>query len=124
MAKTVVSVSNDLKENDRVVATVDLKRVPRGTTGKVIMVSGLSWIRYWVLFGNGERIGTLHRNKLATLNEWENKATAGTSAGKVASDATSESSGSSAATETIGGVPVHLLEKSKAARERWAAKKG
>jgi len=110
-----------LKEKDRVVAKVDLKRVPRGTTGKVIMVSGLNWIRYWVLFDNGERIGTLHRDKLATLPEWENKST-----DAPVSSATTEASvgpDSGAAAEMIGGVPAHLLEKSRLARERWAAKK-
>ena len=121
MATAVASLV--LKENDRVIATVDLKRVPRGTTGKVIMVSGLNWIRYWVWFDNGERIGTLHRNKLATLAEWENKAT-NAPTGKGAVAATAEAASGGGAAETIGGVPVHLLEKSKAARERWAAKKG
>ncbi len=120
---TAAVASPALKENDRVIATVDLKRVPRGTTGKVIMVSGLNWIRYWVWFDNGERIGTLHRNKLATLAEWENKAT-NAPTGKGAVAATAEAASSGGAAETIGGVPVHLLEKSKAARERWAAKKG
>lgn len=123
MAKTVTTASSVLNEKDRVVATVDLKRVPRGTTGKVIMVSGLNWIRYWVLFDNGERIGTLHRDKLATLDEWENKASNGTAKKAVAAVA-AEGGGSAAAAETIGGVPVHLLEKSRLARERWAAKKG
>ena len=120
MAKTVAA-SSVLKEKDRVVAKVDLKRVPRGTTGKVIMVSGLNWIRYWVLFDNGQRIGTVHRNKLATLAEWENKSTDA----PVSKEATVTSAGpdSGAAAETIGGVPVHLLEKSRLARERWAAKK-
>ena len=125
---TAAVASPNLKENERVIATVDLKRVPRGTTGKVIMVSGLNWIRYWVWFDNGERIGTLHRNKLATLAEWENKATnapGGKSAVAGPADAsTAEVASGGDAAETIGGVPVHLLEKSKAARERWAAKKG
>jgi hypothetical protein len=122
MAKTATSAPQ-LKEKDVVVATVDLKRVPRGTTGKVIMVSGLTWIRYWVLFDNGERIGTLHRDKLATLAEWENKASNG-STGKTVGAAAIEGSTTAASAETIGGVPVHLLEKSRLARERWAAKKG
>ena len=123
MAKTVAT-TNQLKENERVVATVDLKRVPRGTTGKVIMVSGLSWIRYWVHFDNGERIGTLHRSKLATLAEWENKATSGTPGKVAAPGAAASGEGPAAAAETIGGVPVALLEKSRLARERWAAKRG
>lgn len=115
--------SSVLREKDRVVATVDLKRVSKGTTGKVIMVQGLSWIRYWVLFDNGERIGTLHRSKLATLAEWENKslpvpASQGLASPSVVADSVSAGS----APETIGGVPAHLLEKSRLARERWAAK--
>ena len=123
MAKAPAVVSSALKENDRVVATVDLKRVPRGTTGKVIMVSGLSWIRYWVWFDNGERIGTLHRNKIATLAEWENRANTTPSVTSTVA-ASSDAASGGAAAETIGGVPVRLLEMSRLARERWAAKKG
>jgi hypothetical protein len=127
MAKAV-TVSSNLKEKDRVVATVDLRRVPRGTTGKVELVQGLSWIRYWVLFDNGQRIGTLHRSKLATLAEWENKASsaAGLVSGAVSGGvqvASGSETGPAAAAETIGGVPAHLIEKSRLARERWAAKK-
>jgi hypothetical protein len=118
-----VTARPQLKENDRVVATVDLKRVPRGTTGKVIMVSGLTWIRYWVHFDNGQRIGTIHRDKLATLAEWENK-TSDSPTAKAAGSVASEAGGTTAAAETIGGVPVALLEKSRLARERWAAKRG
>jgi hypothetical protein len=114
--------SSILREKDRVVATVDLKRVSKGTTGKVIMVQGLSWIRYWVLFDNGERIGTLHRSKLATLAEWENKSVAVPSSQGLASGVADVVEAGAAAAETIGGVPAHLLEKSRLARERWAAK--
>ncbi len=118
---------NTLAPKTRVVSTVDMKGVPRGTTGKVIFVQGLSWIRYWVLFDNGVRVGTLDRSKLATLADWENKA--GTSAEVVAVApgggiaAASGDGAGAAAGESIGGVPAHLLEKSKAARARWAAKK-
>ena len=117
---------NTLAPKTRVVSTVDMKDVPRGTTGKVIFVQGLSWIRYWVLFDNGIRVGTLDRSKLATLADWENKA--GDSAEVVAvaaggAVAAASSDGGAGAGESIGGVPAHLLEKSKAARARWAAKK-
>jgi hypothetical protein len=115
---------NTLAPKTRVVSTVDMKGVPRGTTGKVIFVQGLSWIRYWVLFDNGIRVGTLDRSKLATLADWENKdafeVVAVAAGGAVA--ATSGDAGAGAG-ESIGGVPAHLLEKSKAARARWAAKK-
>jgi hypothetical protein len=117
---------NTLAPKTRVVSTVDMKGVPRGTTGKVIFVQGLSWIRYWVLFDNGIRVGTLDRSKLATLADWENKADASSAAVAVGTGggvAASSSTGDGGAGESIGGVPAHLLEKSKAARARWAAKK-
>jgi hypothetical protein len=115
---------NTLAPKTRVVSTVDMKGVPRGTTGKVIFVQGLSWIRYWVLFDNGIRVGTLDRSKLATLADWENKADASSDVVAVAGGAVAAvSSDAAGAGESIGGVPAHLLEKSKAARARWAAKK-
>ncbi len=121
-----IATLNTLAPKTRVVSTVDMKGVPRGTTGKVIFVQGLSWIRYWVLFDNGIRVGTLDRSKLATLADWENKA--GSSAEVVAvaaggAVAAVSGGGDTGAGESIGGVPAHLLEKSKAARARWAAKK-
>ncbi|MCA1690860.1 MAG: hypothetical protein ABR540_00360 [Acidimicrobiales bacterium] len=42
------------REKNKVEAADDeLRGVPAGTPGVVIGVSGLSWIRYRVLFGNG-----------------------------------------------------------------------
>jgi hypothetical protein len=38
---------------DRVVAAEDLPGVPEGTGGRIVMVTGLSWIRYRVAFDNG-----------------------------------------------------------------------
>ena len=126
MRAMATATLNTLAPKTRVVSTVDMKGVPRGTTGKVIFVQGLSWIRYWVLFDNGIRVGTLDRSKLATLADRENKADASAqvvavSGGAVAAAASVD--GGAGAGESIGGVPAHLLEKSKAARARWAAKK-
>jgi hypothetical protein len=117
---------NTLAPKTRVVSTVDMKGVPRGTTGKVIFVQGLSWTRYWVLFDNGIRVGTLDRAKLATLADWENRASAASAeVVAVAGGAVAVTAGDAGAGagESVGGVPAHLLEKSKAARARWAAKK-
>jgi hypothetical protein len=100
-----------------------MRGVPEGTAGKVIHVQGLSWIRYWVWFDNGLRVGTLGRNKLATPTEWARRhdvvtAVAGTAV--VAGDTADAGAGSG----DVGGVPGYLLERSKAARARFAAKKG
>jgi hypothetical protein len=39
--------------NDEVLAAQELPGVPEGTRGRVVMVTGLSWIRYRVDFENG-----------------------------------------------------------------------
>ena len=108
-----------------VVSTVSMRGVPEGTSGKVIHVQGLSWIRYWVWFDNGERVGTLGRAKLATAAEWARRFDTPTESS--GSDAALPSGGDVASTDSsgdVGGVPGHLLERSRAARARWAAKKG
>ena len=43
----------EFRHKDRVVAAEDLAGVPKGTPGTVMMVTGLSWIRYRVQFDNG-----------------------------------------------------------------------
>ena len=49
-----------------VTAAVDLRDVPEGTPGKVILKNGFSWIRYWVRFDNGVSLGSLDRAVLVT----------------------------------------------------------
>jgi hypothetical protein len=49
----------DLKIGDRVRATSDLRGVPAGTEGKVILANGFNWQRYRVLFDNGGELGDL-----------------------------------------------------------------
>lgn len=99
-----------------------MRGVPEGTTGKVIHVQGLSWIRYWVWFDNGLRVGTLSRTKLATPDEWERRHDVAKSVVVAGGAAAADGASGGAAAESIGGVPVHLLERSKAARARLAAK--
>lgn len=68
--------SNDdgtLRRHERVVAAADLPGVPAGTPGKVILVDGITWIRYRVLFENGIDIGSLDRSVLARPDEWESR---------------------------------------------------
>ena len=49
----------EFKRRDRVVAAEDMPGVPEGTPGTVVMVTGLSWIRYRVSFDNGVEINLL-----------------------------------------------------------------
>ena len=49
----------EFARKDRVVAAQDLPGVPEGTAGVVVMVTGLSWIRYRVRFDNGLELNLL-----------------------------------------------------------------
>ena len=49
----------EFMRKDRVVAAEDLPGVPEGTPGVVVMVTGLSWIRYRVRFENGRELNLL-----------------------------------------------------------------
>ena len=52
-----------LKANDRVRTTAEVRGVPLGTEGKVLLANGFNWLRYRVLFVNGAEVGDLdHRN--------------------------------------------------------------
>ena len=61
MAKKQKNDDGRLSRREKVVADNDLPHVPAGTKGKVQLVNGLSWIRYWVRFENGEQIGQLKK---------------------------------------------------------------
>jgi hypothetical protein len=54
------------KVHEKVKAADDLPGIPKGTKGKVLVVSGIDWIRYRVLFDNGVERGMLNEADLAT----------------------------------------------------------
>jgi hypothetical protein len=121
MAKTA---TKNLRKGDKVVTTADLRGVPEGTAGKVIVVNGLTWIRYWVRFENGEVLGSISRDKLATkqdLIDRENGVGLDT-----AGSGEAEGGGEAAAAEETGGVTTpngtfvsqKHIDRAKAARAR------
>ena len=122
MAKTA---TKNLRKGDKVVTTADLRNVPEGTAGKVIVVNGLTWIRYWVRFENGEVLGSISRDKLATkqdLIDRENGVGLDTT-----DDAAADGDGGGAADDGGGGgvttpngtfVPQKHIDRAKAARAR------
>ncbi len=57
----------DLRTGDKVRATVDLRGVPAGTEGKVILANGFNWLRYRVLFDNGAELGDLDHRHLEPI---------------------------------------------------------
>ncbi len=128
MAKTDTA-SRDLRKGAKVVARTALRDVPEGTTGKVILVAGLTWIRYWVRFDNGISLGTVDRKVLATPEEWQ-RFLAGDEEVATSDAASSDDDGASdAGGDDAGGVTTpngtfvsqKHIDRAKAARARLAA---
>jgi len=121
MAKTATP---NLRKGDKVVTTGELRNVPEGTAGKVIVVNGLTWIRYWVRFENGEVLGSISRDMLATKKDLEDKAN-GVGLANV-DDGAGDDGGDAAAAEDTGGVTTpngtfvsqKHIDRAKAARAR------
>src|SRR3954454_9075018 len=115
-----------LRRKERVVAAVDMPGIPAGTAGKVIVVEGLTWIRYWVRFTNGVVRGSINRKHLARPAEWTEilrRRELGEDDTDAAVSSNGDSAGAPAAAEgesvMVNGIPVpaHLIERSKARRE-------
>ena len=113
---------------ERVVATRDMPGIPEGTPGKVILVEGLTWIRYWVRFENGVVRGTLDRKVLARPSEWTEilrRREAGeedveeTSAGVALEGGDGAAAAAAGESVMVNGVavPAHLIERTKRRRE-------
>ena len=118
---TAVLTPVDLKRHDKVRAWVDLPSVPVGTRGKVLVVSGVTWIRYRVLFENGVEQGLLDGRHIVgakgfvpldqRVEEVAVEATADAGASDGAGDA-------GAGDDNVFGVPGHLIERAIKARAR------
>jgi hypothetical protein len=57
----------DLRQGDKVKATVDLPGVAEGTPGKVILANGFNWQRYRVRFPDGTELGDLDQRTIAPI---------------------------------------------------------
>ncbi len=127
MAKTATDDA-ELKKGAKVVATTELRGVPEGTAGKVVVKNGIRWIRYWVRFENGVTLGSIDRSALATPEQLRREA-AGESAVAGAAAGSEEAASADAGGGDAGGVatpsgtlvPQKLLDRSAAARARLAA---
>lgn len=115
-----------LRKGQKVILTTDLREVPEGTEGKVILSVGLTWIRYWVKFANGVAVGSVNRKHLATPAEWKRLQERGDepeAAESTDDDEGDDAGGGGGDGYTHGGVvvPQFLLDRSTAARERLGA---
>ncbi len=122
------TLPNNLQKKEIVKAAINLRGVPEGTMGRVILSSGLDWVRYWVAFENGVEIGSLHRDKLVREAEWDaylvqrersQEIAESDSEGQDSSGESDSPSSGSGGVEVNGVlVPQLLLDRTKAALER------
>jgi len=113
----------DLDRHQKVRAWVDLPGVPAGTPGKVLQVTGVSWIRYRVLFGNGVEVGLLDGRHIVATEDWVpvDERVEVEAPPDADPDDGGDAPAAAAADDNEFGVPAHLLERAKAARARRAA---
>lgn len=126
MAATAIA-PDQLRKGDKVRATANLRDVPEGTTGRVIVVDGFAWIRYWVRFDNGVSLGSITRQKLATPAQWKRRLdgdeeleVASSSAAADGADESADGDAGADGRATPSGtlVPQKLLDRAAAARAR------
>jgi len=118
--------TKDLTKQQEVVAATNLKGVPEGTSGKVMLSNGLDWVRYWVKFENGVEMGSLHRNKLVSAEDWDLYLEEREDGDLPLEETTDSADEESSTTGSGGGVEVNgvlvpqlLLDRSQAALERF-----
>jgi hypothetical protein len=132
MAK-VESKSRVLPKKSRVVAVRDLRGVPAGTGGRVKVVNGLTWPRYWVAFDNDVWLGSVDTGAVIAEDEWpefqERTAAeaARAAAEPAAAAAVPEAAAPAAPAAADAGsgaaskIPAHLLARSQAAKAKKPA---
>ena len=130
MAQT--DMSTPFKRGEKVRATSDLRGVPEGTLGKVAVINGFSWLRYWVQFSNGEDLGSIDHGKLVRAKDWDRflrdraaaadqPAAAPDQAESGSEDEASSGGGGDGATVNGVVIPQLLLDRSASARARLGA---
>ena len=122
------TLPHNLQKKEIVKAAINLRGVPEGTMGRVILSSGLDWVRYWVAFENGVELGSLHRDKLVREAEWDaylaqrersQEIVESDSEGQDSSEGSDSPSSGSGGVEVNGVlVPQLLLDRTKVALER------
>lgn len=130
MAK-VKNDSGALPAKTRVVATRPLIGVPEGTPGRIELVIGLTWIRYWVHFDNGVWFGPVDTAAVVEEHDWPDyqrrrqaESEAAAQRASEAPEPTAAPAEAPAADEgdaTTSKIPAALLARSQAAKAKKAA---
>lgn len=129
MAKKARELDTPFRRGEKVLTTVPVDDIEEGTRGVVKLTNGLgNWRRYWVKFDGGRMRGQVSHDQLVRpdqLDEWKAREEARASAALRSEAEAAEAAAASNGDEAGGGeggvaslIPAHLLERSKAAKER------
>jgi len=124
-----VDLTQRIKSGAKVKATKDLPGVPSGTRGKVAMSNGITWKRYWVRFENGELLSHVDHDDIVIERAWDQYFWAKEQAELAAANAAAsggssdDGGGGSSGGENAFGVPQYLLDRTKAALERFGVER-
>ncbi len=126
MAKKARDLDTPFRRGEKVLTTRDVQDIAEGTRGTVKLTNGLGeWRRYWVRFDDGIRGQVSHDDLVRPdqLEAWlqrqedrENAALQSTQAEVAA--AASDTGGGDGDGGPASLIPAHLLERSKAAKQR------
>ncbi len=128
MAKKELELDTPFRRGEKVVATRDIRGVPSGTQGRIQLHNGLGrWDRYWVLFGD-QQVGQVDHDDLTRpyqLDDWLRREEERAEAALRSESEQAQAAAEAAAGDNGGGgggiasqIPAHLLERSKAAKQR------
>ena len=125
---------DSVRVGDWVVAVEPMGDIPEGTRGRVKVIDGFGWVRYWVAWETGAWTGSVDSASVVRadrLEQWKaDRAAAAERAAMTAEQATATAApgtngdGAAGADAGAGGdsrVPEHLLERARQARARKAA---
>ncbi len=128
MAKKTVDLDTPFRKNERVLTTRDLGPIGQGAEGIVQLQNGLGeWMRYWVLFDDGEQVGQVSHRDLVRpfqLQDWHRRQeeiaeAAEREANKAVAEVESAAGGGGGGGGGIADqIPADLLERSRAAKAR------
>jgi hypothetical protein len=115
--------TDDLRRRDRIIAVRTIKDIPEGTKGTVKAVVGQAWTRYFVKWDTGEWMGTVDGSTIVREDRLDAYHERQAELAQRSQQTVAEVAPSAALSGASGGqVPDHLLERSRQARARAAAK--
>lgn len=114
-----------LERGEKVRLVEDIPGHPAGSSGKVAIANGITWLRYWVRFSDGTSVGHIDHSALVRTKDYDSycrlrELEAAAEHKAAHTDSSDSGRGASGGPAPIGGVatPQRPPGRAKAAKER------